>query len=44
MISLLTICGLTHREAYPDIAMVAVVFPVLALILLVVMGTVFGSF
>ena len=44
VISLLTICGLTHREAYPDIAMVAVVFPVLALILLVVMGTVFGSF
>lgn len=44
VITLLTICGLTHREAYRDIAVVAVLIPVLALILLVVLGTVFGSF
>ncbi len=44
VITLLTICGLTHREAYRDIAVVAVVIPVLALILLIVMGSVFGSF
>lgn len=44
VITLLTICGLTHREAYGDIAVVAVVIPILALILLIVLGTVFGSF
>lgn len=44
VITLLTICGLSHREAYGDIAVVAVVVPVLALILLVGLGTVFGSF
>ncbi|MFO7758735.1 MAG: GntP family permease [Roseovarius sp.] len=44
VITLLTICGLTHREAYGDIAVVAVVIPILALILLIVLGTAFGSF
>jgi len=44
VITLLTICGLSHRQAYGDIAMVAVVIPVLALILLITLGTVFGSF
>jgi H+/gluconate symporter-like permease len=44
VITLLTICGLSHREAYRDIAVVAVVIPILALILLIVLGTLFGSF
>ena len=44
VITLLTICGLTHREAYRDIAVVAVVIPILALILLITLGTLFGSF
>ena len=44
VITLLTICGLTHREAYRDIAMVAVVIPIVALIVLVTLGTLFGSF
>lgn len=44
VITLLTICGLTHREAYRDIAVVAVVIPILALVLLIVLGTLFGSF
>ncbi|WP_322894559.1 MULTISPECIES: GntP family permease [unclassified Yoonia] len=44
VITLLTICGLTHREAYKDIAVTAVVIPVIALIVLVALGTVFGSF
>ncbi len=44
VITLLTICGLTHREAYGDIAVVAVVIPLIALVLLIVLGTVFGSF
>ncbi len=44
VVTLLSICGLTHREAYKDIFMVAVVFPILALVLLVVLGTLFGAF
>ncbi len=44
VITLLTICGLTHREAYRDIAVVAVIIPLIALAALIAMGTVFGSF
>jgi H+/gluconate symporter-like permease len=44
VITLLAICGLTHREAYLDIFMVAVAFPVIALIALITLGTLFGSF
>jgi H+/gluconate symporter-like permease len=44
VITLLTICGLTHREAYRDIAMVAVVIPIIGLLVLIMLGTVFGSF
>ncbi|MCC5954788.1 MAG: GntP family permease [Natronohydrobacter sp.] len=44
VITLLTICGLTHREAYKDIAVVAVVIPIAALIVLITLGTFFGSF
>jgi H+/gluconate symporter-like permease len=44
VITLLAITGLTHREAYKDIFMVAVLFPILALILLILLGSVFGSF
>ncbi len=44
VITLLTICGLTHKEAYKDIAVVAVLIPILALVALVTLGTLFGSF
>ena len=44
VITLPTICGLTHREAYKDIAIVAVLIPILALVVLVTLGTVCGSF
>lgn len=44
VITLLTLCGLTHREAYQDIAVVAVVIPVIALVALIALGTLFGSF
>ncbi len=44
VITLLTICGLTHREAYKDIAVVAVLIPTLALVVLVTLGTAFGNF
>lgn len=44
VITLLTICGLTHREAYRDILMVAVAIPILALVVLIILGSSIGSF
>lgn len=44
VVTLLAICGLTHKQAYKDIFMVAVAFPLLALVLLIILGMVFGSF
>ncbi|MDP2416641.1 MAG: GntP family permease [Hydrogenophaga sp.] len=44
VITLLGICGLSHRQAYADIFMVAVAIPVLALVVVVVLGSTFGSF
>lgn len=44
VITLLAICGLTHREAYIDIFVVAVLLPIVALIALIILGSVFGSF
>ncbi len=44
VITLLAISGLTHREAYFDLFMAAIVMPVVALICLIILGTIFGSF
>jgi H+/gluconate symporter-like permease len=44
VISLLTICGLTHKESYKDIFMVAVAIPVVATTVVIILGTLFGSF
>jgi len=44
VITLLSICKLTHRHAYLDIFMVAVAGPVIALVALITMGTLFGTF
>jgi H+/gluconate symporter-like permease len=44
VITLLTICGLTHKQAYGDIAMVAVVIPLIGLAVLIALGTLLGSF
>ena len=44
VITLLAICGLTHRQAYLDIAVVAVAVPIVALIVLITLGSLLGSF
>ncbi len=44
VITLLLICGVTHRESYRDIAVVSVICPILATALVVLLGSVFGSF
>lgn len=44
VITLLTICGMTHREAYWDIFVVAVVVPTIACAVIIGLGMIFGSF
>ncbi|WP_407166271.1 GntP family permease [Bradyrhizobium sp. ORS 111] len=44
VVSLLAICGLTHRDSYVDIVMVGIVSSVIALAGVIAMGTAFGSF
>nr|WP_216365097.1 MULTISPECIES: GntP family permease [unclassified Roseobacter] len=44
VITLLSIGRLTHRESYGDIFMVAVAIPLVALISVLVLGSLFGSF
>lgn len=44
VVTLLGIAGLTHREAYGPIFVVAVAIPVVALIAVLVLATAFGSF
>ncbi len=44
VVTLLAICGLTHRESYGDLAMVAVIFPLVSLVVAIVAATLFGSF
>jgi H+/gluconate symporter-like permease len=44
VITLLGICGLSHRQSYADIFVVAVAIPVLALVVVVALGSAFGSF
>lgn len=44
VITLLSICKLTHKNSYFDIFMVSVAIPVSALVAVIALGTVFGSF
>ncbi|MCK9907730.1 GntP family permease [Microbacteriaceae bacterium K1510] len=44
VVTLLAICGLTHKDSYFDIVMVGIVSALLALVMTIVLGTVIGSF
>jgi len=44
IITVLAICQLTHRDSYQDIFLVSIVGPLLALSLVLALGTAFGSF
>jgi len=44
VVSLLAVCGLTHRDSYRDIVMVGIVGAMLALLAVIVLGSQFGSF
>ena len=44
VVTMLAVCGCTHRESYLDIVMAAVVGALLALAVVIGLGTAFGSF
>jgi H+/gluconate symporter-like permease len=44
VVTLLAVCGTTHRDSYGTIVMVSIVGALLALAAVIVLGTVFGSF
>jgi len=44
VVTLLAVCGTTHRESYRDIVIVAIVGALIALAAVIVAGTMFGSF
>jgi H+/gluconate symporter-like permease len=44
VVTLLALCGLTHRESYFDMAMVAIVGAIIALVAVIALGSAVGSF
>jgi H+/gluconate symporter-like permease len=44
VITILSICKLSHRDAYFDVFVVAVVVPMISLVALIFLATVFGGF
>ena len=44
VVTLLAVCGTTHRESYLDIVMVGIVGAMIALAVLIGLGSAFGSF
>jgi len=44
VVTLLAVCGSTHRESYFDIVMAAIAGPIIALAAVIALGSVFGSF
>jgi H+/gluconate symporter-like permease len=44
VVTLLALCGLSHRESYFDIVMVAIVGAIIALVAVIAVGSIFGSF
>lgn len=44
VITIITLCGLTHKQSYYDMFVVAIIFPLIALVAVVTLGTMFGSF
>ncbi len=44
VVTLLAVCGSTHGKSYFDIVMAGIVGPILALVVVISLGTLFGSF
>jgi H+/gluconate symporter-like permease len=44
VVTLLAVCGSTHRESYRDLVVVSILGAILALAVVIVLGSLFGSF
>lgn len=44
VITVFAICGLTHKESYVNLAMVTMAIPICATVVVMLLGTMFGSF
>jgi H+/gluconate symporter-like permease len=44
VVTLLAVCGSTHRESYSDIVMAVIVGPIIALAAVIALGSAFGAF
>jgi H+/gluconate symporter-like permease len=44
VVTLLAVCGSTHRESYRDIVIVGIIGPIIALVAIIMLGSAFGSF
>jgi H+/gluconate symporter-like permease len=44
VVTLLAVCGSTHRKSYFDIVIAGIVGPILALVIVIILGSMFGSF
>jgi H+/gluconate symporter-like permease len=44
VVTLLAVCGSTHKESYRDILIVGIVGPIIALVAVIALASVFGSF
>ncbi|HUJ99699.1 MAG TPA: GntP family permease [Stellaceae bacterium] len=44
VVTLLAICGSTHRESYRDIIFVGMLGPIISLVVIIVLGSFYGSF
>ena len=44
VVTLFAICGLTHKQSYLNLAVVTMVIPLIAVVAVITLGTLFGSF
>ncbi len=44
VITLLAVCGLTHRDSYADVAVVAIVGPMISLVVMIALASTIGAF
>ncbi len=44
VVTLLAVCGSTHRKSYSDMVMANIVGPIIALAIVIALGSVLGSF
>jgi len=44
VVTLLSVCGSTHKESYRDIFMVAIIGATIALVAVIMLGSLLGSF